>query len=100
MKTELGHGPNGFGARHRTADQHADFYAGIQPQAAGDGRIVLDANIVRLSNMLLWAWSRENTGRVVRAPLLFRRARVLLSGSTTYFTDAVLAHFGASREDL
>ena len=73
----------------------SDFYASIQLKPRVGDRIVLDENIVRLTNMLLvglvtGAYSAE----WMRAHFYFDVRGFFFLVRTTYFTDAVLAHFG------
>jgi uridine kinase len=72
-----------------------DFFANIQLKPRHGERIVLDENIVRLTTMLLVGlvtgvyseeWIRGNFYFDVRGFIFLVR--------TTYFTEAVLAHFG------
>ena len=72
-----------------------DFYTGIQLKPQVNGKIVLDANILRLTNMLLvglvtGAYSEE----WIRARFYFDVRGFFFLVRTTYFTDAVLAHLG------
>jgi len=73
----------------------ADFYYEIQLKPQVDGRIVLDQDIVRLTNMLLVGlvtgeypeeWIREHFYFDVRGFYFLHR--------TTYFTGPVVAHLG------
>ena len=73
-----------------------DFYTGIQIKPRVDDRIVLDENIVRLTNMLFVGLV---DGKILRG---MDSARTFISTSegftflhrTVYFTDQVLAHLG------
>ncbi len=74
----------------------ADFYRGIQLKPRVDDRIVLDRNILRLTNMLLVGlvtgdypeeWVREHFYFDVRGFYFLHR--------TTYFTDRVVTHLGS-----
>jgi len=72
-----------------------DFYTGIQLKPQVNGKIVLDANILRLTNMLLvglvtGAYSEE----WIRTHFYFDVRGFFFLVRTIYFTDAVLAHFG------
>jgi uridine kinase len=71
------------------------FYAGIQLKPRIDGRIVLDENIVRLTNMLFvglvtGAYSEE----WVRAHFYFDIRGFFFLTRTVYFTSRVVAHLG------
>jgi uridine kinase len=71
------------------------FYAGIQLKPRLDGRIVLDKDIVRLTNMLCvglvtGAYSEE----WVRAHFYFDIRGFYFLHRTVYFTEPVVAHLG------
>ncbi|MBN1580037.1 MAG: hypothetical protein JXA89_04995 [Anaerolineae bacterium] len=73
----------------------SDFYASIQIRPRVDGRIVLDENIVRLTNMLFVGLV---TGKYpvewVSAHFYFDIRGFYFLHRTLYFTDQVLAHLG------
>ena len=72
-----------------------DFYIGIQLKPRVDNRIVLDARIARLTNMLLVGLvTGEYSEEWVRAHFYFDVRGFYFLTRTVYFTDAVLAHFG------
>ena len=72
-----------------------DFYASIQLKPRVDDRIVLDENIIRLTNMLLVGLvTGEYSEEWVRAHFYFDVRGFFFLTRTNYFTDAVLAHFG------
>jgi uridine kinase len=72
-----------------------DFYAGIQLKPRLDGKIVLDENIVQLTNMLFVGLvTGEYSDEWVRAHFYFDVRGFFFLVRTTYFTEAVLAHFG------
>jgi len=85
LKTEAGHGQIGFGARHRTADQHARFLRRYPTQAAGERPHCAVCQYRSVVNMLFVPGHGRILGRVGESALLFRRARVLLSGSDDLF---------------
>ena len=73
-----------------------DFYAGIQLKPRLEGKIVLDDNIVQLTNMLFVGLvTGEYSEGWVRAHFYFDVRGFFFLVRTAYFTDAVLAHFGS-----
>ena len=72
-----------------------DFYAGIQIKPRVDDRIVLDENIVRLTNTLFVGLA---TGKYseewIRTHFYFDIRGFYFLHRTVYFTDQVLAHLG------
>jgi uridine kinase len=73
----------------------SDFYTGIQLKPRVDNRIVLDENIVRLTNMLFVGLVMgEYSEEWVRAHFYFDVRGFFFLTRTVYFTDQVLAHFG------
>lgn len=72
-----------------------DFYTSIQIKPRVDDRIVLDENIVRLTNMLFVGLvTGEYPEEWVRAHFYFDVRGFYFLHRTVYFTDKVLAHFG------
>ena len=72
-----------------------DFYAGIQIKPRVNGRIVLDENIVRLTNMLFVGLVKgEYSEEWVSAHFYFDVRGFYFLTRTIYFTDPVLAHLG------
>jgi len=72
-----------------------DFYIAIQLKPRVDDRIVVDENILRLTDMLFWglvtgAYSEE----WIRAHFYFDIRGFFFLARTVYFTEPVLAHFG------
>ncbi len=73
----------------------SDFYTGIQLKPQVDGRIVLDENIVRLTNMLFVGLvTGKYSEEWVRAHFNFDVRGFYFLHRTVYFTDQVLAHLG------
>jgi uridine kinase len=72
-----------------------EFYAHLQIKLKVDNRIVLDANIVRLTRMLLVGLA---TGQYdeewLKAHFYFDIRGFYFLHRTVYFTESVLAHFG------
>ena len=72
-----------------------DFYTSIQLKPRVGDRIVLDENIVRLTNMLFVGLvTGEYSEEWVQAHFYFDLRGFFFLTRTVYFTDAVLAHFG------
>jgi len=72
-----------------------DFYAGIQIKPRVDDRIVLDENIVRLTNMLFVGLvTGEYSEEWVRTHFYFDVRGFYFLTRTVYFSDKVLAHLG------
>lgn len=72
-----------------------DFYNGIQIKPRMDDRIVLDAEIVRLANMLFVGLVTEKYSEEwVRAHFSFDVRGFFFLVRTTYFTDKIIAHLG------
>jgi uridine kinase len=72
-----------------------DFYTGIQLKPRVNDRIVLDGNIVRLTNMLFVGLVTERyTEEWVRAHFYFDIRGFYFLHRTVYFTDTVVAHLG------
>jgi len=72
-----------------------DFYTSIQIKPRVDDRIVLDENIVRLTNMLFVGLvTGEYPEEWVRAHFYFDVRGFYFLIRTVYFTDKVLAHLG------
>jgi uridine kinase len=73
----------------------SDFYDGVQIMPRVDNRIVLDQNIVRLTNMLFVGLVTETySAEWVRAHFYFDVRGFYFLHRTVYFTDRVLAHLG------
>ena len=74
----------------------SDFYASIQLRPRVGGRIVLDENIVRLTNMLFVGLvTGEYSAKWVGAHFYFDIRGFYFLHRTVYFTDKVLAHLGS-----
>jgi uridine kinase len=72
-----------------------DFYAGIQIKARVNGRIVLDENIMRLTNMLFVGLVKgEYSEEWISARFYFDVRGFYFLTRTIYFTGPVLAHLG------
>jgi uridine kinase len=72
-----------------------DFYSGIQLKPRLDDRIVLDENILRLTNMLFVGLvTGEYAEAWVKAHFFFDVRGFFFLHRTVYFTDKILAHFG------
>jgi uridine kinase len=73
----------------------SDFYSGIQLKPRVNDRIVLDGNIVRLTNMLFVGLVTEKYAEEwVRAHFYFDIRGFYFLHRTVYFTDTVVAHLG------
>jgi len=73
----------------------SEFYTAIQLKPRVDGRIVLDENIVRLTNMLFVGLvTRKYSEEWVNAHFYFDIRGFYFLTRTIYFTDQVLAHLG------
>jgi uridine kinase len=73
----------------------SDFYTSIQLRPRVDGRIVLDENIVQLTNMLFVGLVMgEYSEEWIRARFYFDVRGFYFLHRTVYFTDKVLAHLG------
>jgi len=73
----------------------SSFFTGIQLKPKVDDRIVLDENIVRLTNMLFVGLvTGQYTVDWVRALFYFDIRGFYFLVRTVYFTDTILAHFG------
>jgi uridine kinase len=71
----------------------SDFYSGIQLKPRVNDRIVLDGNIVRLTNMLFVGLVTEKYAEEwVRAHFYFDVRGFYFLHRTVYFTDTVVAH--------
>ncbi|UCC85612.1 MAG: hypothetical protein JSV81_12180 [Anaerolineales bacterium] len=78
-----------------TLINQSDFYAGIQLKPRVNDRIVLDENIVRLTNMLFVGLVTGGYSEDwVRARFYFDIRGFYFLTRTVYFTQKVLAHFG------
>jgi uridine kinase len=72
-----------------------EFYTGIQIKPRLDGRIVLDSNIVGLTNMLFVGLvTGKYSQQWVRSYFYFDVRGFLFLHRTVYFTDGVLEHLG------
>jgi uridine kinase len=73
----------------------SDFYSGIQLRPRVDDRIVLDGNIVRLTNMLFVGLvTGQYAEEWVRAHFYFDVRGFYFLHRTVYFTGTVVAHLG------
>jgi uridine kinase len=73
----------------------SDFYSGIQLRPRVDDRIVLDGNIVRLTNMLFVGLvTGQYAEEWVRAHFYFDVRGFYFLHRTVYFADRVVAHLG------
>jgi uridine kinase len=72
-----------------------DFYARVQLKPRVDGRIVLDARIVQLTNMLFVGLvTGDYAEEWIRAHFYFDARGFFFLVRTVYFTEPVLAHLG------
>jgi uridine kinase len=72
-----------------------DFYTGIQQKPRVGDRLVLDENIVRLTNMLFVGLvTGEFSEKWIRAHFYFDIRGFFFLARTVYFTSSALAHFG------
>lgn len=72
-----------------------DFYAGIKLKPRTQDRVVLDENLVRLTNMLFVGLvTGEYSTKWIRAHFYFDVRGFFFLARTPYFTEPVLAHFG------
>lgn len=80
-----------------TLVERSDFYSAVQLRPLVDGRIVLDAGIVRLTNMLFAGLvAGEYPAQWVKAHFSFDVRGFYFLHRTLYFTDTVLSHFGGA----
>lgn len=77
--------------------ERSDFYSAVQLRPLLEGRIVLDAGIVRLTTMLFAGLvAGKYPAKWVTARFSFDVRGFFFLHRTLYFTDAVVSHFGGA----